>query len=242
MKKFLAAVFVWLALSCHAFAWSTTNIGTNSCSACSATLTITAVTIPSGDLGVAAVYEDSATACGSLSDGTHSYTAAVQNNNSGSAGGFTCIFYFYYTSGISSATLTYTLNNTSSFTTFTAFYASGSSATPYDSAALGTGANGSVTSGTPSVSGELFVAIVAATTTNITFTQASGWSAPPNSVTINSTDLIAGGTLVNSGTSTKTFAPTLGGSSPQSNLFILGFEPPASASTTFNRNLMGIGN
>lgn len=72
----------------------------------------------------------------------------------------------------------------------------------------------SLTSGTPSVAGEIFVGGVAYVTASPTtaLVQAVGWTTPPDFATPNSNQSLGGGWLKNPGTSPQTYTPTLTGS------------------------------
>lgn len=92
-----------------------------------------------------------------------------------------------------------------------ALYATGIDTTaPLDTAvtakAGGSSTTPSVTSGTPGVSGELFVAALA--WASGTLTDDATWAHPPDANTTQAAAMISGGDQVNAGTGTKTYAPS----------------------------------
>lgn len=146
-------------------------------------------------------------------DGTNSYNVAQ-------SGGFPAIFntyYFYYASSPGTITISYTpVNAVSPDAGMSVALITGSNGT-YDSS--GSAQSGPTTSNTPSVSsnaaalvGELALATIGTTDTTETFTQASGWTNPPNSIGKVSTDInvISGGQTI-SGTGSVTYNPSVTG-------------------------------
>ena len=133
--------------------------------AAGATLTLTGVTVPANSLVCVAVSEAVAVTAGTLSDGTNSYTAITSELMSTSVG-IGVIFEFFYTGAQSNLTLTYTKGGTGDKCSMAAFYALGvNGTTPVDSAvtavAQSTSATPTITSGVPTQSGDLIVAMVA---------------------------------------------------------------------------------
>lgn len=228
-KLLLAAWLVLLTPSLALAVWGTpTNIGTNSGSGGVATIALTGVTVPAGALIVVSVLERNATVSGSVSDTLNSYSPAPAVSLSG--GGRVQAFYAYNVSALSGGTITFTKISAPNTAVISAFYVTGAStSSPLDlanSVALSATATPSLTSGTPAVPGELFVGIAGYGNTG-TYIQASGWSAPPNAV-IGTASALGGGNLINSGTSTQTFSPTVSAGTPSWGLIILSFEPPSS--------------
>src|SRR5215831_9108001 len=210
------------------------NIGNTS-----ATAQLTGVTVPAGSLIIACTSEVvSASSGGSISDSaSNAYTRLVSGNNTtgGASQGFGAIYYAWNSAAISSGTLTYTKLG-SNKGGLSAFYATGANAAadPVDASVTQTAtgntatAQPNVTGGAPAVSGELIVGVVQwAGGTTDTFTQdiAHGFAAPPAYEHGSAADNIAGGTLVNSGTGTSTFAPTTNSASKGWIAFVVGFKP-----------------
>lgn len=121
-------------------------------------------------------------------------------------------------------TITYSKGNPASYTAMSAFYVTGmvTASDPYDSATAATGTNqgGATVSGTPSVAGELFIAVTgfwddANSSAGYSLDTSNGWAAPPTFVQDNTGggdfQGVGGGTQVNSGTGTKTTHPTFSG-------------------------------
>lgn len=192
-----------------------------------ATLTLGSITVPSGSLIVVCIADKSSATppAGSLSDGgTNAYaTAASRVLNGAAANGFGEILYAYNSVALSGATFTYTKAVSGSRAAISAFYATGiqTGSDPLDSAATQTATGASnaptVTSGVPTVAGDLFVGVIARTGAAGAFTQDSGsaWATPPVeaiSGTNGTTDArIDGGTFVNAVASALTYAPTFAG-------------------------------
>jgi len=220
-----------------------TNIGTAS-NTSGATVTLTGVTVPAGALIFVVAVEyigGTNTTGGSISDATNgSYTAGTALPNGDNPSyvqyrGFGRYYYFPNSGALSGATITYTKNSNNAQAAISAFYATGILATsPLDTAVTASNSDSpstnplfTLTSGTPSVAGELMVAVV---TTDATgwFVQDTGhgWAVPPISVYTGGTGEINGGTQVNTGTGTKSFSP--GNNSGQARNYaawVLGFKP-----------------
>lgn len=272
VKTFLAAILIWIAsfASLHA-AIIITNVGTAS-NTTGATLTET-ISVPAGVTVFVIVTEQNGlgtvTSVGTVSDSVNgAYTAEETGFIVGSANyGVGGVFIFSNSAVLSSATLTYTKNKSTSEASISVFYATGvSNVSPLDSAVtasaiINTNGGGgtapgtpTTVSGTPSVAGELFLAAVITSP----FTQgnascranwfsqdtADGWATPPVGVfsNTNTTSLSAvyGGTQINAGTGTKSF--TAGNVSNLTQCFgfqwVLGFKP---GSTGNLRALTGVG-
>ena len=223
-----------------------TNIGTNLNNS-GATLTITGVTVPAGALifvGICEYASGDNTTGGTVADGVNAgnYAAGTALANGDNPSyiqyrGFGRYHYIANSSALSSATITYTKNTSGSAAVMSAFYVTGIAAvSPLDTAVSASNNDSTstnplftLTSGTPSVSGELFVALVT-TDGGSWFAQdtANSWATPPVLVynTLNGTGQVAGGTQINAGTGTKAFAPgNTSGASRNWAAWVLGFKP-----------------
>lgn len=93
---------------------------------------------------------------------------------------------------------------------------------------VGTSSTPSITSGTPTMAGEIFVAGLAyvAVSPTTTFTQAAGWSTPFDSITASGVvQNLAGGSRIQTGSAAPfTYAPSLSASNKWG-LFLLTFKP-----------------
>ena len=209
-----------------------------------ATLVLSNVTFPANVLVVVSVVEKSTSAAANyITDPTNgNYNLAAVTSDAANIG--ISIQYIWNGAAITNSSLTYTPSNSAHECEMSAFYVTGqqTSADPGDIningyanySSAGT-QSPSLASGTPTEAGELFVACIGYSTTG-TFTEdtTDGWAAPPTAL-IGSTQSIAGGTLVNSGAGSKTFAPTLGTSSKVA-MVIAAFLPAASG----DMNSMGV--
>lgn len=156
------------------------------------------------------------------------YTAGpVANNNNLILNGFGAMFWFWNSAALTSgvSTITYTPGGsaaTGNFRAATAFYATGiqTSANPGEASAsaTGTGTTPSVTSGSPTAAGELFVGCVATSGGASAFTQDStnaAYATPPDRrASAGSVAIIAGGSVVNAAGTALKFEPTLGTARP----------------------------
>lgn len=217
---------------------SITNIGVaTGATSVNPTVAVPAGGVPANALIVVAVADDSLSGVvgsGTMSDTINTYlsTAAIGNNNAPATNGFGQMF---YSAGVSALTnsnsITYTKVLLTATASISAFYATGiATSSPLDTAVTATatsaGANPSVTSGTPSVAGELFVAILSMRRGAApAFTQDTGhgWAIPPNSELI-ALAAIGGGTQVNAGTGTITFSPTITTGVTTSAVQVFGFK------------------
>lgn len=216
---------------------SVTNIGVNydvTGSINTISITVGAGGVPAGSLIVVGVYEHNeggASGIGTLTDShPNSYTAV----SFALASGYAAIFYSYNSFALSNGnTITYTLNvGMSNEVAISAFYATGISAVsdPIDASVTKTlsttSASPTLTSGVPSVSGELFTAFICSwgSTTQWTQDTGNGWAAPFNPTgNAGFSILFLGGSQVNSGVGTITYAPTRSGAL-QCGLIITGFK------------------
>ena len=200
--------------------------------AAGATLTLTGVTVPANSLVCVAVSEAVAVTAGTLSDGTHSYTKITSELMSTSVG-IGVLFYYFYASPQSGLTLTYTKGGTGDKCSMAAFYATGiNSTTPVDSAvtavAQSTSATPTITSGVPTQSGDLIVAMVAYDYSSAeALTNAGPFAAPFDNVTTQTTAQLGGGNLNVAGSLAVTYAPTIAHAPTGAALIIAGFAPAA---------------
>ena len=243
-----AAIGAYAALPADpaAAAISVTSIGAvNNTSG--ATLTLATSSIPSGALIIAAVTDGSnASPAGAVSDAVNgSYTAGPGVNCNGlTSNGFAALFYFVNSASVSSfgTTITYTKAVSGSLCALSVAYATGiATSSPYDSAVAATAYGNSnislssVTSGTPAVSGELFIGVAGGSPgfSNFSVYSPAGWSLPPNDSSARSGSTYAeviGGYQVNSGTGTKTFSGNEQGTTTNWGVMIAGFKALVAAS------------
>lgn len=234
---------------------SVTDIGTNSnTSGATVAVTVGVGGVPSGALIVVCICEQgSSTVGGSVADTAgNTYASAVSQTLSPGATAFMNVFYAFNASAlVSTNTITYTKQTSGDRTAISAFYATGiqTSPDPLDGAvtasAKGSSSAPSVTSGTPGASGELFVGVVGVSgETTDTFTQDStngAYATPPTRVGTSGAGLdpvVAGGNLVNSGSSAKTYAPSI--TSRAWGDVIVGFKAAAAGGVTYPELERGI--
>lgn len=247
MEKLLLALSLAVQMA-FAFAVGppvTTNIGTQVSHGGNptTTATIASVTVPAGALIVVVSVDRSnltAAAGATCSDGTNgSYTAGLVKKYQQDSGFNTSMTFFYFanSAALSGATITCVSQDAGGPNPIiSAFYATNILTTsPLDTAVTATvGINNSaanppftLTSGTPSVTGELIVAFVGwqSGTTDLTLDTGDGWSAiPTNIADASSSTAILGGHQVNSGTGTVVFKPVNSGTSIFGRAFIIGFK------------------
>lgn len=236
------------------------NIGTNSTIATPGSLAISVGGggVPAASLIVLLVTDNTTT--GSASD-TAGNTYQVGPSKQVTYNGYAQIFFVYNSLALSSGnSITYTA--TSIAWSMSAFYATGiqTSSNPLDTSVTASlnnyGALNTLTSGTPSVAGELFVAMLGSKSAATTagpypwFVQdtADGWGGPPPTSVYDATSggpltAVDGGYQINSGTGTKAFTPGGNGSSTYDYAsIIVGFKPaPVVASAVFRRSLSQVG-
>jgi hypothetical protein len=214
-------------------AFSVTNIGlaTNNGGATLA-VTVGAGGVPSGALIFVVAMENSTTigTCGDSASNSYSNILHGSPNNNtinGTAGTF---YAANVTALVNGNTITYTKTGTAGAAISACYVTGTATLSPLDAAvsALATGNSNSfsVTSGTPSQSGELFIGAMGMNNTPV-YVQASGWSTPPNNEVGSSFGQVAGGNKVNSGSAAVTYNPTSIGSFPWI-AFIQAFAPPVS--------------
>lgn len=208
-----------------------------------------AVTVPVGGVPTGAVIfgalserTNHAAPVGSVADtALNTYqipTNASGNLNNVAANGVGELWYSY-TGGalVSGNTITYTRNTSGSNVAFSCFYATGllASGDPFDIAANATGTNTTPSvSVTPGTANDLAVGVLAAKGDAGTFTQDASlaWATPPVQSTTGSAGTAArveGGTVVLSGASSTTYAPTISVGTPWV-IIIATFKPAGGAS------------
>jgi hypothetical protein len=198
-------------------AFAVTNIGTNN-NAAGATVAVTvgAGGVPSGCIIVVQVAESANSApAGSVADSaSNTYVAEVGANHSGAtAQGFGRVFDVVGAAAlVNTNTITYTKAVSGSAASISACYVTGAATTsPLDTAvtasATGNSTTPSVTSGTPTIAGELFIGFSSENNVRV-YTQASGWASPPTLVNA-AIPFTLGGNRVNAGAGTLTYNPTL---------------------------------
>ena len=241
-----------LAAPCAQAAIVVTDIGAKGTAPASTTVSLTSVTVPTGATIVCeAVDAGTTVGGGSISDGVNTYTSAgtVANNNNATGYGYTQVYYVLSATALSSGTITYTYSSGGGYypSGLSCFYATGISA--YDSAvfntAYGASSSPTITSGTPSVSGDLMVAVFgAANSTTVSHPLSTdtghGWATPPDLIQYTNIQSGIGGEQVNSGSGTIVFAPGTGGYAPGWGEITLGFKPVAVAGGNY-QSLLGVG-
>lgn len=187
-----------------------------------------------GSLVVVGASDRSTTVIGTVTDsGGNTYTAIISKNfNAAAANGVAGLFYSVLATGLTTAgpsTITYTMGAANKIAGMAILSATGNSTAPLDSAvtAFATGASSTptVTSGTPAVSGELFVGFAGRNSgvTPITEDAGNGWATPLSTFANISGVGGIGGNQVNGGTGTLIYAPTFPNS--QWADFVVGFQP-----------------
>lgn len=193
-----------------------------STSGASQTWSVGAGGVPSGAAVVVCVAETGTiTAMGSCSDSaSNSYGAdtSVALNNTNSNGWLGAYHAYGITALVNGNTVSYTKKTSGNPSCGSAMYLTGilTGSDPIDTAvtahAYGSSATPTVTSGTPAVANEMFIAAVSSYATSMGWTQDStnaSWATPPNNVNPITAPGIAGGHVINSGTGTLTYAPSI---------------------------------
>lgn len=198
--------------SAHVFpACSAINVGTKSDNTGASTVALSGVTVPAHSLIVVYTAENGSGVTPTVSDGSNTYNLAHANIT----GTTFSMVYAFNTIALSSGTITFTKQHAADPAAMSIIYATGihTAANPLDISGVGIISNStpSITSSAAAQAGELFIGGMG-TSTTVTVTQdtADGWSFPPN--TVNVTLTLSGGSLTNSGSGAKTYAPTLSGS------------------------------
>jgi hypothetical protein len=220
-------------------AWNVVNIGTGGGGATTNTITVPAGGVPKGAMIVLGVTEGGTgaetpgRAFDSVGNQYQLLTYRYQNN--GVASGLGALYYCPATQAAlaSAQTISYTLGLSGDTCALSAFYATGQLGTNDTvdwsvlRTATGASATPSVASGVATTPGELFVGWLAWDNAS-TVTQDNlhaPWSTPPNLVNISTNTFNGfGGNFVNSGTTAKTYAPTMGTGQSWA-IFIAGFRP-----------------
>ncbi len=242
-------------------AWVVTDQGTGTSSSTTVATIILTIgagkAITAGSLVVAGATDKSTTGTPGVADSaSNTYTnILLKNPNAAAANGQVGLWYSVLASGLTSgATITFTKGSTAKMAVFAALSATGNSATPLDGAvtafATGVSASPTVTSGTPAVSGELFIGWLGASPASApnTLTQDSSdvWVTPLSSAA-NAANLGAegiGGNHVTAGTSVVIYSPSIGGAASANCNWadlIAGFQLASVALKTPLRMLMGAG-
>lgn len=225
-------------------AWSVTDHGTSN-NASGATLTkATAANVTAGSLIVVAVYDKSNAASGGsmTDDAGNTYTAVGATNPNGATTNGICQFFYSILSTQlnSGQNVTYTKQTSGVGCAMSVLSATGgASSSILDSSVTATNTTGSaaaptsLTSGTPSVSGELFVAMSGTTSTNPTLTTDSGngWAVPPDASADAFNYNLIGGNQTNAGTGTIAWHPSANKNGLWASI-IIGFKP--NAGNTYN--------
>jgi hypothetical protein len=225
-----------------------TNIGSNT----GVVVNTVVVTVPAGGVPaqshIVVCVSDNSTGgvTGSVADtaGNTYVDRGHQANNNANANGVGGIF--TATTGLplnNGDTITYTLAQTSKSAAVAAFYATGvrNDLAPLIQSAAGSSTSPSVTSGTPSETGVLFVGMVSGQTVIASFTQDStnaAWASPPGQVSLAAPPL-GGGNVVNAAATALKYNPTFGTSDNWAALVlrirpsqVWGFEPELPRSTS----------
>lgn len=196
------------------------NVGTNGDNAGATVVVNVGSTLPIGTLVVALVHEratGTTSLTGTMSDSqSNTYTAAAQSliNNSAAVGaGY--LFYSILTRALVSGIDSITYNKSGLlFSNISIISATGISAIDgsVSASSFGSSTTPSVTGGAPSVPGDLIVGgIIVGDNQTVTQDSTNGaYTNPPNQVAIASQGMCYGGTIVYSGTSARTYAPTIG--------------------------------
>src|SRR6266853_234035 len=194
-----------------------TDIGSNTGTGVNTvTITVPVGGVPSGATILICV-SDSSTSQGSVTDSVlNSYSQRVSiSNNNNSATGYGAIYASFNNSAlVSGNTIVFTLGVAGSNAAVNALYVTGTKNVLDDGVqnAFGSSAAPSVTSGTPSGVGNVFLSIVSGAATIVSFTQDSSnaaWASPPGQVQITA-PVLGGGTFISLDGLAKTYAPAFG--------------------------------
>ncbi len=219
---------------------SLVNIGTTQASAASSVaVAVPAGGIPAGALIVVEVYDAAGHVnAGAVTDSAGNiYTKAKELTS-------TCIFYAWNCLALVSAnSIIYTKADSTSIALVSASYSTAvlSAFDPLDSAVSNSNTSTNtgtptVTSGTPTQAGELFVACLFwQTNGNFGFSQAANWSNLPNQVNGANNTALSGGSIINNSTAAQTYTPTVSAMSgpPSYIMLIVAFKanPPPFTTT-----------
>jgi hypothetical protein len=241
--------------------WAVTNHGSKTTTGGAACTKSPVSNIAAGSLVVIGTMEHTNTSSSpSVSDTqSNTYTKITQLKTGVAANSFLAIWYSVLTKALTTSdTWTYTPVTSSNDNAMEILSATGNSATPLDTAVTATGAGAyatsagsslSVTSGTPAVSGELFVCFGGDTNScrSINLDSTDGWAAPfDNNVTSDGGTgsatgvAVGGGYQVNSGTGTKKYNPTVVAGSPDAASIIVGFKAATVLIGFYNMPMLGM--
>jgi len=225
-------------------AWVVTDHGNGNNTSGATLAKAVSANVLAGSVIVVAVYDKSVAASGGsmTDDAGNTYTAVSPTNPGASTSNGICQF-FYSILGSqlnSGQNVTYTKQTSGSVCSISVLSATGGASSSILDTAV-TAANTtntnvssptSLTSGTPAVSGELFIAMSGEVQNNTTLSTDSGngWAVPP---AINNTGAACqvGGNQVNAGTGTKAWQPSSNKSGNWASI-IIGLKPLASATLT----------
>lgn len=218
---------------------SVTDIGSNGNSTgATVAVTIPAGGVPSGAVIVVVTGEGSGvnfSTGGSMSDTVNTYSQITHLNN-GTNLGYGVMWHADNVSALTSAnSITWTKQTSGDVGVISAFYATGVSASPLDTAVTASTAAStstpSITSGTPSVAGELIVGGLTGTPASngtLTFTNGGSFVTPfdtvNSSVSGSGSATAAGGHEINAGSAAVTFSGTLSAARANA-IFVVGFKP-----------------
>ncbi len=180
-----------------------------------ATISLSNLTVPAGVLIVVLTAEATSGSAGTLADGgSNTWSTATSGAMSGAAG-FGTFFYVANCNAINNGLITYTRQTSGRSASLTAFYVTGiATSTPLDTAVTATTAVNSatptVTSGTPTQSGNLVIGACAyGNASSRTLTNTGAFVTPFANQTTQATASTGGGHINVSGALPVTFTPTL---------------------------------
>ena len=246
MSRFFAAAVCLWALASPAFAAITVTAAGNHATNTGATVVLSstssgAADIPAGSVIVVFVSDGSTSGSShAMTDSAgNTYTLATSqkfNNLIGAGNGY--IYYSNTGNAVAltgAGTITYTKDVTGARVSISAVYVTGTSGaldSSVTATAYGHSNTPSGTSGASATAGDLFFALVAYNSTKA-FTEdtGNGWALPPTDVS-NAAGSQGGGNQIVSGTSSKTFTPSIGPNVADWAMLFIGFTP-ATANASF---------
>lgn len=218
-----------------------TNIGTATISGVSLVFTI-GTTIAIGTEVVVCINTGAASisTCSDSQSNTYTLIKAQANNNDPNNQGVGGVYHSKLTTALgASDTITITDGvSTRKDMSVCSVTGAGALDTAVTAAAFGASSTPSVTSGTPAVSGELFIGVISQSNTR-GIAQPGSWAAPPNQES--SGGSVGGGNLVNAGSAAETYNPTLSGGAADWAAIIFAYKPAAVASAVPKLPLLGVG-
>lgn len=222
---------------------SVTDIGSTSTNTFSSSASLTwtpGVAVPAGST-IVLVFSSPATGLSFSDSAGNNYTSIGQITVTGTA----LILYAYECQGClaltTSSTITFsTTDATSTSICVDGLYLTGAGAldTNVTNTATVAAAVVTVTSGSPVVANELFIAAEVSTKLG-SFTQSTGWSSPPDNPAAASANNLIGGNQLNTGTGTLAYSPTYSASGGASAAIIFAFEPGGIVGL-FNMPMLGM--